>query len=95
MKIEEAVLYLLAEKNGGMKAEQLADEINRRHLCARRDGAPISAIWNTEFLRGFFDGTVFFPILPPGIQRCAEHVVKIILSDSCTVANPYARQSSG
>ena len=47
MKIEEAILYLLAEKNGGMKAEQLAEEINRRHLCVRRDGAPISVkqVW--------------------------------------------------
>jgi len=47
MKIEETILYLLVEKNGGMKAEQLADEINRRHLCVRRDGAPISVkqVW--------------------------------------------------
>lgn len=47
MKVEEAILYLLAERNGGMKAEQLATEINRRHLCIRKDGQPVSVkqVW--------------------------------------------------
>lgn len=47
MKVEEAILYLLAERNGGMKAEQLAAEINRRHLCIRKDGQPVSVkqVW--------------------------------------------------
>lgn len=47
MKVEEAILYLLAEKNGGMKAEQLAAEINRRHLSVRKDGLPVSVkqVW--------------------------------------------------
>ena len=47
MKVEEAILYLLAEKNGGMKAEQLAAEINRRHLSVRKDGQPVSVkqVW--------------------------------------------------
>lgn len=47
MKVEEAILYLLAERNGGMKAEQLADEISRRHLSVRKDGQPVSVkqIW--------------------------------------------------
>lgn len=42
MKVEEAILYLLAERNGGMKAEQLASEINRRRLSVRKDGQPVS-----------------------------------------------------
>ena len=47
MKIEEAILYLLAGKNGGMKAEQLAAEINRRQLHIRKDGQPVSVkqVW--------------------------------------------------
>ena len=42
MKVEEAMLYLLSERNGGMKAGQLAAEINRRRLCVRKDGQPVS-----------------------------------------------------
>lgn len=47
MKVEEAILYLLAERNGGMKAELLAAEINRRHLSVRKDGQPVSVkqVW--------------------------------------------------
>ena len=47
MKVEEAILYLLAERNGGMKAEQLAAEINRRQLHIRKDGQPVSVkqVW--------------------------------------------------
>lgn len=47
MKVEEAILYLLADRNGGMKAEQLAAEINNRHLCVRKDGQPVSVkqVW--------------------------------------------------
>ena len=42
MKLEEAIVYLLASSGYGMKTEQIAREINARGLCARRDGAPIS-----------------------------------------------------
>jgi len=47
MKIEEAIVYLLAEKNGGMTAEQLAATINARRLHVRKDGQPVSTkqIW--------------------------------------------------
>ena len=47
MMVEEAILFLLAERNGGMKAEQLATEINRRRLSVRKDGQPVSVkqIW--------------------------------------------------
>jgi len=47
MKIEEAIVYLLAEKNGGMTAEQLASAINSRRLHVRKDGQPVSTkqIW--------------------------------------------------
>ena len=47
MKIEEAIVYLLAERNGGMKAEQIVAAINARHLHVRKDGQPVSAkqVW--------------------------------------------------
>ena len=37
MKIEEAIVYLLASSGYGMKTEQIAREINARGLCVRRD----------------------------------------------------------
>ena len=42
MKIEEAIVYLLASSGHGMKTEQIAREINHRGLCARADGGPIT-----------------------------------------------------
>lgn len=47
MTVEECILTLLVEHNGGRTAEQLADEINRRRLHVRKDGQPVSVkrIW--------------------------------------------------
>ena len=47
MTVAEAMLTLLVERNGGMKAEQLAYEINRRRLHIRKDGQPVSVkqVW--------------------------------------------------
>ena len=68
MKVEEAILYLLAEKNGGLKAEQLAAEINRRHLSVRKDGQPVSvkqvwyAVKTNESTFCFAEGRIFLMI---------------------------------
>ena len=43
MKIEEAILYVLAERNGGLKTEQIAEIINRRRLHVRKDGKPVTS----------------------------------------------------
>ena len=43
MKIEEAILYVLAERNGGLRTEQIADIINRRKLHVRKDGQPVTS----------------------------------------------------
>ena len=43
MKIEEAILYVLAERNGGLRTEQIADIINRRKLHVRKDGLPVTS----------------------------------------------------
>ena len=38
MKIEEAILYVLAERNGGLRTEQIAEIINKRRLHVRMSG---------------------------------------------------------
>ena len=43
MKIEEAILYVLAECNGGLRTEQIADIINQRRLYVRKDGQPVTS----------------------------------------------------
>ena len=41
MKLEEAIVYLLATSGHGMKIEQIAREINERRLFTRRDRVPV------------------------------------------------------
>ena len=41
MKIEEAIVYVLASSGHGMKTEQIAREINERKLFTRWDKAPV------------------------------------------------------
>ena len=41
MKIEEAIVYVLASSGYGMKTEQIAREINERGLFIRREKAPV------------------------------------------------------
>ena len=43
MKIEEAILYVLAERGGGLRTEQIADILNRRKLHIRKDGQPVTS----------------------------------------------------
>ena len=43
MKIEEAILYVLAERGGGLRSEQIADIINRRQLHVRKDCQPVTS----------------------------------------------------
>ncbi len=47
MKLAEAIVYLLASSNQGMKTEQIAREINERGLYQRWDKEPVSEkqIW--------------------------------------------------
>jgi len=42
MKLEEAIVYLLASSGHGMKTEQIAREINTRGLYTRWDKAPVT-----------------------------------------------------
>lgn len=41
MKIEEAIVYILASSGYGMKTEQIAREINARGLFNRWDNKPV------------------------------------------------------
>ncbi len=43
MKIEEAILYVLAERGGGQRTEQIAEIINSRRLHIRKDGKPVTS----------------------------------------------------
>lgn len=43
MKIEEAILYVLAGCNCGLRTEQIAEVINRRRLHVRKDGQPVTS----------------------------------------------------
>lgn len=43
MKIDEAIVYVLAERNGGMRTEQIAEAINSRRLHIRKDGQPVTS----------------------------------------------------
>ena len=43
MKIEEAILYVLAERGGGLRTEQIAEIINRCGLHIRKDGQPVTS----------------------------------------------------
>lgn len=38
MKIEEAIVYVMVKRNGGMTTDQIADAINRHRLHLRKDG---------------------------------------------------------
>ena len=41
MKIEEAIVYVLASSGCGMKTEQIAREINERKLFIRKGNIPV------------------------------------------------------
>ena len=43
MKIEEAIVYAIATRNGGMTTDQIADAINRKRLHIRKDGKPVTS----------------------------------------------------
>ena len=43
MKIEEAIVYVLASSNRGMRTEQIAAAINERGLFHRKGGVPVDS----------------------------------------------------
>ena len=51
MKIEEAIVYVLAKRNGGMKTDQIAEIINRERLYVCKDGRPVSSAFVFRTIR--------------------------------------------
>lgn len=43
MKIEEAIVYVLTKRNGGMTTDQIAEAINRSELHIRKDNQPVTS----------------------------------------------------
>jgi hypothetical protein len=43
MQLAEAIVFLLASSNCGMRTETIAREINLRGLHVRKDGRPVSS----------------------------------------------------
>jgi len=43
MRIEEAIVYVMVKRNGGMTTNQIADAINRERLYVRKDGQPVTS----------------------------------------------------
>ena len=43
MKIEEAILYVFAERGGGLRTERIAEIINSSGLHIRKDGNPVTS----------------------------------------------------
>ena len=43
MQIEEAIVYVMVKRNGGMTTDQIADAINRQGLHLRKDGQPVTS----------------------------------------------------
>ena len=43
MKLEEAIVYVLVKRNGGMTTDQIAAAINRQRLHLRKDGMTVTS----------------------------------------------------
>lgn len=43
MRLEEAIVYVMVKRNGGMTTDQIADTINRQGLHLRKDGQPVTS----------------------------------------------------
>ena len=84
MKVEEAMLILLSERNGGMSAEQLAAAINSRRLHIRKDGQPVSTkqVWwvvkNFPDTFTYAEGRVFL-VIYVDIAGCLQELDRIVL----------------
>ena len=42
MKREEAIVYVMVKRNGGMTTDQIADAINRQGLDVGKEGQPVA-----------------------------------------------------
>ena len=68
MKLEEAMVYLLATSQHGMKTEQIARELELRGLVPRRPGKPpldgnVEALQDLYLLYVYIDGVFIAAIV--------------------------------
>ncbi len=73
MKIEEAMVYLLATSQHGMKTEQIARELELRGLvpCAPRNRLKISYLMHLRINFTILPYTLIaFCLLPPQSRKC-------------------------
>ena len=59
MRIEEAIVYVLASSGHGMKTEQIAREINERKLFIRKGNIPVISVAALSGPRIGADGLMF------------------------------------
>ena len=59
MKIEEAIVYVLAKRNGGLKTDQIEEVINRERLFVCKDGRPVSSAFVYRTIKMFPDTFVY------------------------------------
>lgn len=43
MRLEEAIVYVMVKRNGGMTTDQIAEAINRQRLHLRKDRQPVTS----------------------------------------------------
>lgn len=55
MKIEEAIVYVLAKRNGGLKTDQIEEVINRERIFVCKDGRPVSSAFVYRTIKMFPD----------------------------------------
>lgn len=55
MKIEEAIVYVLAKRNGGLKTDQIEEVINRERQFVCKDGRPVSSAFVYRTIKMFPD----------------------------------------
>ena len=55
MKIEEAIVYVLAKRNGGLKTDQIEEVINRECLFVCKGGRPVSSAFVYRTIKMFPD----------------------------------------
>ena len=55
MTIAEAILYVLARRNGGLKTDQIAEIINRERLFVCKEGRPVSSAFVFRTVKMFPD----------------------------------------
>lgn len=87
MKLEEAIVYLLASSNQGMKTDQIAREINERGLYQRWDKEPVSNDSSPYFYFTFVQKTWLLPVnaIPVIVPLDDECIIRVSSVNTSTI----------